>query len=201
MPDASLLDLVEAIRARDTQAALAILKANPALAKAAFPNNGKFKFPVGAYYYVGDTALHFAANAYDAKVAGQLIADGADVRARNRRGHEPLHLAASGLPGEPGWNPTAQARMINLLIDAGADPNATSSGEMTPLHRAVRCRGAAAAEALLDRGATVLARNKSGSTAWDLTRHTTGRGGSGSPQARAQQALIVDLLTRRGGAA
>ncbi len=201
MSDASLLDLVNAIRARDTAGALAILAASPQLAKAAFTSNGNFKFPVGSYYYIGDTALHFAANAYDEKVASRLIAAGADVRAGNRRGHEPLHLAASGEPNSPRWNPSAQAAVINLLIDAGADPNATYSGEVTPLHRAVRCRCARAVEALLDRGANVRAKNKAGSTAWVLAQHTTGRGGTGSPQAKTQQAMILELLERRGGAA
>jgi hypothetical protein len=32
------------------------------------------------------------------------VAHGASVRARNRRGAEPLHYAADGNPGSAGWN-------------------------------------------------------------------------------------------------
>lgn len=36
--------------------------------------------------YAGDTALHFAAAAHDPVTVGELLAGGADVSARNRRG-------------------------------------------------------------------------------------------------------------------
>ncbi len=52
-----------------------------------------------AQVYAGDTALHGAAFAYDAVLARRLVDTGADVRARNRRGGEPLHAAAIGVPG------------------------------------------------------------------------------------------------------
>ena len=55
--------------------------------------------------YEGDTALHAAAFAYDADVARELIAQGAHVRARNRRGAEPLHAAVIGEPGAANWDP------------------------------------------------------------------------------------------------
>jgi hypothetical protein len=38
----------------------------------------------------GDSA-HIAAAAYQTRIADELLARGADVRARNRRGAEPLH--------------------------------------------------------------------------------------------------------------
>lgn len=201
MSDAGLFELIEAIRARDSAHALSLLAAQPALATAAFTVNGNFPKPVGAYFYTGDTALHFAANAYDNQVVSALIASGAGVRAKNRRGHEPLHLAASGVPGTPGWNPNAQVATINLLIRAGADANATYSGGVTPLHRAVRCRCAAAVETLLAHGANPSARNDAGSSAWTLAHHTTGRGGSGSPEAKAEQARILVLLAPYADAA
>jgi len=43
--------------------------------------------------YVGDTALHMAAAAFRRPIAELLIAHGADCRAKNRRGAEPLHYA------------------------------------------------------------------------------------------------------------
>ena len=40
---------------------------------------------------------------------------GADVRARNRRGAEPLHYAADGAPGSDRWDPDAQYAVIEFL--------------------------------------------------------------------------------------
>ena len=54
---------------------------------------------IGHYVYAGDTLLHVAAAAYDLAAAQALVSVGADVRARNRRGAEPLHYAADGVPG------------------------------------------------------------------------------------------------------
>jgi ankyrin repeat protein len=42
---------------------------------------------------------------------------------------------------------------IAHLIEAGADPNPTDKSGVTPLHRAVRTRCAAAVKALLEAGA------------------------------------------------
>jgi ankyrin repeat protein len=59
----------------------------------------------------------------------------------------------------------------------------------------------AAVRALLDGGADLRRPNKAGSTPLHLAVQTTGRGGSGSPQAREQQADIVRLLLERGARA
>jgi hypothetical protein len=48
---------------------------------------------------------------------------------------------------------------------------------------------------LLESGADPTGKNKSGSTPLQLANQTTGRSGSGSPEARAQQQRIVALLT------
>ena len=149
---------------------------------------------IAHYLYAGDTALHMAAAAFRRRVAELLVAHGADCRARNRRGAEPLHYAADANR----WDPTAQAEMIKYLLLIGADPNALDSAGVAPLHRAVRTRSLAAVRALLDGGANSRQPNKVGSTPLHLAVQTTGRGGSGSPQAREQQAGIVRLLLERG---
>jgi Ankyrin repeats (many copies)/Ankyrin repeat len=146
------------------------------------------------YVYAGDTALHIAAAAYQKDIVENLIALGADVRARNRRGAEPLHYAADGIPGSRAWNPQAQAATIACLVGAGADPNALDNGGVTPLHRAVRTRCAAAVQALLEGGADKIAKNKSGATPLRLAIQNTGRGGSRSAEAKAQQQEIRRLL-------
>jgi hypothetical protein len=53
-----------------------------------------FLVPIRHYVYTGDTALHVAAAAHRRALAETLVAQGAAVRARNRRGAEPLHYAA-----------------------------------------------------------------------------------------------------------
>jgi ankyrin repeat protein len=152
------------------------------------------------YVYKGDTALHIAAAAYQPEIARLLIAKGADVGAKNRRGAQPLHYAVDGLPGSRSWNPSAQAAVVECLIEAGADVNAADSSGVTPLHRAVRTRCAAAVRALLDGGADPKRPNQSGSTPMALALSNTGRGGTGSAEAKVQQREIVSLLERYGGA-
>jgi ankyrin repeat protein len=201
----ALPELVRAIVAGDAAAALRLLAASPVLAHmrveaGATRQTAKAHFldEIEHYLYAGDTALHIAAAAYRPEIVRKLIAMGADVGAKNRRGAEPLHYAVDGVPGSRRWSPGAQAATVACLIDAGADPNAVDQGGVTPLHRAVRNRCAAAVSALLDGGADVRCKNKSGSTPMRLATQTTGRGGSGSPDAKAQQAEVVRLLERHG---
>jgi ankyrin repeat protein len=149
---------------------------------------------IGHYLYRGDTALHMAAAAFRRPVAELLVAHGADCRARNRRGAEPLHYAADANH----WNPAAQADTIEYLTSVGADPNALDGSGVAPLHRAVRTRSLAAVRALVDAGADPRQPNEAGSTPLHLAVQPTGRGGSGSQHAREQQAGIVSLLIERG---
>ncbi len=99
---------------------------------------------------------------------------------------------------------TYQTQIVQQLIGLGADvrarnrrgadPNAADVSRVTPLHRAVRTRCAEAVKALLEHGADVARTNGSGSTPLKLARLTTGRGGSGSVEAKAQQQEILRLL-------
>jgi Ankyrin repeats (many copies) len=88
--------------------------------------------------------------------------------------------------------------LLASVPELGADPNAADRNGTTPVQRAVRNRCAAAVKALLDAGADPHASNRSGSTAWQLARWTTGRGGSGSAEARAQQQELLELLRVAG---
>jgi hypothetical protein len=190
-----LARLLEAIAASDRATAVALLDAAPSLATAGLARCDEFFLAARlAQVYEGDTALHAAAFSYDADMARELVARGADIRARNRRGAEPLHAAVMGVPGSAHWDPARQRAVIGYLIDAGADPDATAAGGVTPLHRAVRNRCSAAVEALLRAGADRHLENDRGSTAADLARRTTGRGGAGSAEAKAEQAVIIGLL-------
>jgi hypothetical protein len=153
---------------------------------------------IGHYVYTGDTALHIAAAAYRPDVARTLVAGGADVGARNRRGAEPLHYACDGQPGSDRWNPGAQAATLEYLLRAGAHANSADKSGVTPLQRAVRTRCAAAVSVLLAHGADPRGKNKSGSTPLHLAVQTTGRGGSGTASAKEQQARIIRLLLAHG---
>ena len=200
-----LMALIRAIASRDTPGALRLLEASPELARQTVvigatrhvATDYYFK-EIEHYVYGGDTALHIAAAAYARDTSKQLLAKGANVRARNRRGAEPLHYAVDGIPDSPGWNPAAQEAIIECLIEAGADPNATDKSGVTPLHRAVRTRCAAAVRALLVHDASSWLPNGSGSTPLHLAVQNTGRGGSGSPASREQQREIILLLLKHG---
>jgi hypothetical protein len=201
LSDAALMRLVKTIVAADDPTAFNLLTTNPALARVHFEQGASrqtaityYIDEIGHYIYQGDTALHLAAAAYRREIAQKLIAMGADARARNRRGAEPIHYAADGVPGSISWNPEAQAATVACLIEAGADPNAADNSGVTPLHRAIRTRCAAAVKALLEGGADPRLKNGSGSTPMLLATQNTGRGGSGSREAKAQQEQIVKLL-------
>jgi hypothetical protein len=202
--DAAFIALVRAIVARDEATAYELLVASPELV-VAHARNAATRQRAQDYYFkeiehylaVGDTALHIAAASYCHDLARSLVGLGAEVSAKNHRGAEPLHYAADGMPGSVGWNPRAQAATIVCLIEAGADPNTLDKSGVAPLHRAVRTRCAAAVNALLDGGADPHLSNRRGSTPLMLARRNTGRGGSGSPEARAQQEQIVRLLVQR----
>ena len=200
----SLRRLIDAIVANDSAVFSRLMDESPALVTASAFGGATRQDPspyfikeIGHYIYSGDTALHFAAAAYRHDMADKLIRAGADFRAKNRRGSEPLHAAAFGNPGSPAWDPAAQGATIVCLLEAGADPDARNIDGATPLHRAVRTRCAAAVRALLDHGADPAVRNKNGSTPLQLATRTTGRGGSGSPEAKAQQQEILLLLQGR----
>jgi ankyrin repeat protein len=201
----TLMTLFRAIVARDGREVSRLLAASPALARQGLEvgatrqaSTDYFFDEIAHYVYGGDTALHVAAAAYERKIAEVLLARGASVRARNRRGAEPLHYAADGVPGSPTWNPSAQEAIVRCLIEAGADPSSPDKSGVSPLHRAVRTRSTGAVRALLALGADVHRPNSRGSTPFDLATRNTGRGGSGSEAAKEEQAEIIRLLRSHG---
>lgn len=203
MPKATpdFLDFVRLVVMGDIDKVSRRLRANPALATEAAAVGATretaetyFISEINHYIYRGDTALHLAAAAFRRPLAELLVAHGANCRARNRRKAEPLHYAADANHE----NPTAQAETIAYLLSVGADPNASDSSGVAPLHRAVRTRSLLAVRALLAGGANPRAPNRAGSTPLHLAAQTTGRGGSGSSHARQQQAGIIRLLLEHG---
>jgi ankyrin repeat protein len=108
-----------------------------------------------------------------ASAARMLIANGADVHARDDYGDTPLHVTAgygevSKLLLENGADPNAKNKVgstplhrtagwesAKLLLESGADPNAKNSDLSTPLHRAAEMDDPRHAKLLIDHGADV----------------------------------------------
>jgi ankyrin repeat protein len=201
METSTFLEFIRLVVDGDVDEVSRRLRADPSLATVALPlragskkTTDTFFTDIRHYIYGGDTALHMAAAASSRPMAKLLVSYRANCRAKNRRGAEPLHYAADGNRTAP----RAQAGVIEYLISVGADPNAMDKSGVAPLHRAVRTRSLAAVRALLDGGARPRQPNKSGSTPLHLAVQTTGASGSGSDEARRQQAEIINLLLERG---
>lgn len=127
--------LVEAIRAGDRAAALAMLQV-PARVNEAAPD--------------GTTPLHAAVWADEAELAARLVRAGAAVNAKTRYGVTPLSLAALN----------GSASMTKLLLAAGADPNIRLAEGQTILMAAARTGNPEVVRRLLEAGADVDARER-----------------------------------------
>src|ERR1700688_1281490 len=100
-----VLSLVRAIVRDDATEAAKLLGAYSFLARQCLAVGATRKAATDFYFaeiehylIAGDTPLHAAAAGYRIDMARALIKNGADVRAENRRGAEPLHYAADGGP-------------------------------------------------------------------------------------------------------
>src|SRR5260370_17864860 len=181
--DSALQALFRVIASRDRPMTSRLLAESPLIAQLAIKvgatREGASPYyfqKISHYAYAGDTPMHIAAAAYEREIAEELVSKGANVRARNRRGAEPLHYATDGIPGSDAWDPAAQYAIVQFLIRAGANPNSVDKSGVAPLHRAVRTRCTGAVRALLMNGADALGRNKSGSPPLHLAVQNTGPG-------------------------
>ena len=82
------------------------------------------------------------------------------------------------------------------LLDTGAAIDTQDANAATALHRATRTQCAAAVEYLLHVGSDPTTRNKTGATAFHLAVQHTGRGGTGTDEAKmAQQQIIAAFIS------
>ena len=98
--------------------------------------------PPGPYnpgYYAADNAARFGST----KVAEVLIANGADIEAKDKWNYQPIHWAAYH----------DRPEIIELLIANGADVNTKTSLGETPLELAMPRKNTAAIEVLKKHGA------------------------------------------------
>jgi hypothetical protein len=189
--------VIEAIVEDDRARVQELLKAEGSLARSLFEEARFFDSKIFHWIYVKDTPLHLAAAGYRVEIAQLLLAAGADPNERmNHRRSGPLHYAADGYINGRAWNAERQVRMIEVLLDAGAEIDAQDRNGATALHRAVRTRCAAAVKFLLERGADRSVRNRSGSVPFDLANRSTGRGGSGAAVAKVAQREIIRAFER-----
>ena len=129
----------------------------------------------------GRNLICAAATAWDVPRLRLLLEFSADVEIRDSGGHNALYRAANGVGCEEEGRAT-----VELLITQGADVNQnTGVGGMTPLHMSARRGTTRVAEALIEAGADIEARDKKGET--PLRRAVNCR-----------QERMVSLLLRRG---
>lgn len=133
------------------------------------------------------TALHYAAMNSLSEVCKWLVENGCDVNRRSTFG-TPLHCAqlsyeafsgswSDSLEGEIFEKTTKELETIDLLLNAGADPNIdyhSTSGELSPLFLAVHGEDLVTARRLLQKGAIVddrfvnlLIKHRGNDEAWD----------------------------------
>lgn len=132
--------LMTAIRAGQTASATALLEGG------ADPNRVDAR---------GETPVHAAAFSGDAGLLRAVLAHGGDANVRNpNTGASPLVQAL--------LSPSAEQYAV--LLEAGADPDAADHNGDTPLHVAARTNNGGAILALLQRGASPLAKNSGGAS-------------------------------------
>jgi ankyrin repeat protein len=108
----------------------------------------------------GRNLICAAAIAWDVPRLRLLLEFGADVETKDGGGHNPLYRVANG-----GGREEEGRAAIELLLGHGANVNqVTGVGSMTPLHMSARRGTTGIAEALLDAGAEIEARDKNGET-------------------------------------
>ncbi|HKX60234.1 MAG TPA: ankyrin repeat domain-containing protein [Verrucomicrobiae bacterium] len=195
----SKASLLKAIHDDDCPGVKRLLRADPRLATLRVDKAKLYEDQIVHWLYAGDTPLHLAAAGYRVKIVQLLLAAGADPNAAmNHRQSGPLHYAADTGLSSPAWSARQQVATLRCLLEAGARINAPDKNGATPLHRAVRTRGADAVKYLLKAGSDPSLKNKSGSTAFHLAVQNTGRGGSGSDPAKNAQRQIIQYFLSQG---
>lgn len=111
------------------------------------------------------TPLHVAARRGLEEHVELFLGHGADVLATNREGETPLNAACSGAerPSEAG----RYLRVVQKLLDAGANPRTAGRKQHTPLHNACANCSHRIVDVLLQRGAKADVVNCAGYTPMD----------------------------------
>jgi truncated hemoglobin YjbI len=109
--------------------------------------------------YGGRTLLHAASAAGDVTIVELLLRLGADPNAKDSGGHTPLYCVGNECTS------SNSGTVVRVLVQGGANVNACDGVKhCTALHMAARRGNVAAAQALLDSGAEIEARDRVGDT-------------------------------------
>ncbi len=171
--DPKVTELIGAVKSLNLHAVETMLRADPALAKGQDAG--------------GSTALHHAAAYATPAILKVLLDAGADVKAENRFGQQPLHWAFASrekvsLLLERGAGVNAQAHdgrtalyqaasqhhstaVLELLLEKGADPNLATTNGRTPLMAAAAGGEAGMIRMLIQKKAKVNLHSGTGSVA------------------------------------
>jgi ankyrin repeat protein len=127
----------------------------------------------------GQSPLMAAARDGSLRAARFLINDGGPVNDQDDEGRTPLHFACFGAP------PPTKAKIVELLLAAGAMIKAKDNDGRTPLMVASNVPDMATVQLLLDHGAEINAVNYAG---WSCLMYA----------ARSGQIPLINMLAERG---
>ena len=113
-PENQVVDIVNAVNAKDVAKVTTMLQVNPRLVRAKFTSGG----PVDGW-----PLLMIAASQGDEAMAELLLRSGAEVNDKNNSSEVALHYAASH----------GHKEIVQLLIDHKADVNVKNDADATPL--------------------------------------------------------------------
>lgn len=119
---------------------------NMGVLRAAFPGEEFPNVVLPPALGMGDTILHYAVMWSPLAFIGELVAAGAYVNAEGDDGFPALFAAISA-------DREDNVRIVELLLDAGADVHIRGINDWTPLHYAVAAEEIGAVRLLLARGA------------------------------------------------
>ncbi len=124
----------------------------------------------------GFTLLHGAADRGHLEVVEFLVGRGQDVNSRSDSGYTPLQGAANGyFTNGVSYDEMQYVAVIKVLLNHGADVNATNQHKQTALHRAAEWGRPKIMEALLAAKADPSIRDDEGKTALDIAKETDAR--------------------------
>jgi ankyrin repeat protein len=156
--------LVKALLARGVDANARLTKAPP-------PLRGDFVIYTG---YVGATPLWLAANARypNVEILRALAGAGAKPLVAVQDGTTPLMAAVGMAQNDARLAEEGRAlEVVKVLVEGGADVNATNRGGQTALHGATRAGRNSIVEFLAEHGATLDAKDKQGRTPLDVAQN------------------------------